>query len=282
MHGLVPAGGMTRCGGRCGKPLRRVDLSRGAGDVHPGQRRCWARTGRCTTSAYRGLSDGPRSRRCRSPTCSGSSATRSCPRRRSIPNPDPGRGDRRGAGPPRPRATADAQQRPATARRASEYRPESLDVLFGGRATGDRRAAWRSPHAVAAGARPDRAECRARDVQQLLRRFPPRTAAGELGRDTGHDRDRVLARLLAAAVHARCRRGSSVGRRRGLIGYWIGWPSQPGDTWQDRWLASRRRGACGQRRLAGGRLQRTGGPGRPPNTARSSVDHQSHAGLLLV
>jgi len=71
---------------------------------------------------------------------------------------------------------------------------------------------------------------------QLLSRFPPRVVAGSWPA-TEDGRSQVLSRLLAppfALEHS----GSQQSRRLGLLSV-VNWlQTQPGDSWQDRWLAS--------------------------------------------
>ena len=74
------------------------------------------------------------------------------------------------------------------------------------------------------------------DMQQLWRNFPPRTVPATWP-VTEDDRDRTLARLLTPrfTTDDASRAGH---RRRGLIGL-VNWLTDfPGDTWQQRWLAS--------------------------------------------
>ena len=70
----------------------------------------------------------------------------------------------------------------------------------------------------------------------LLRQFPPRPPVGDWSA-TGHTRSQVMSRLLTEPFLA----GSALAqrnRRRGLVRV-LGWlEQQPGDSWQDRWLAS--------------------------------------------
>ena len=71
---------------------------------------------------------------------------------------------------------------------------------------------------------------------QLLSRFPPRVVAGSWPA-TQAGRSQVLSRLLAppfALEHS----GSQQSRRLGLLCV-VNWlQTQPGNSWQDRWLAS--------------------------------------------
>jgi hypothetical protein len=96
----------------------------------------------------------------------------------------------------------------------------------------------RQPGTVAAGraSQPLRPRMRAEAAAALAARFPPRIVP-DRWEATTWDRGTVTARLLAApfatGVQANiCR------RRLGLIRFldWLG--HQPGDTWQQRWLAS--------------------------------------------
>src|SRR5664280_854857 len=70
----------------------------------------------------------------------------------------------------------------------------------------------------------------------LLRQFPPRPPVGDWSA-TGHTRSQVMSRSLTEPFLA----GSALAqrnRRRGLVRV-LGWlEQQPGDSWQDRWLAS--------------------------------------------
>jgi integrase len=74
------------------------------------------------------------------------------------------------------------------------------------------------------------------DMQQLWLRFPPRTPPPTWPA-TEHDRDRVLARLLAPPFTLEDA-DAQQRRRRGLISV-VDWlAEQPGGTWQQRWQAS--------------------------------------------
>jgi hypothetical protein len=74
------------------------------------------------------------------------------------------------------------------------------------------------------------------DVQQLWQRFPPRTHPPTWSA-TERGGDELLARLLAPPFTVDGN-GPRDRRRRGLVGV-LGWLNdQPGDTWQQRWLAS--------------------------------------------
>ena len=75
-------------------------------------------------------------------------------------------------------------------------------------------------------------------VDAALRgRFPPR-AVPDRWEATGQDRDTVMSRLLRVPFTAGTT-SSSVNRRRRGLARFLDWLSQyPGDTWQQRWLAS--------------------------------------------
>jgi hypothetical protein len=81
-------------------------------------------------------------------------------------------------------------------------------------------------------------------TEALRVRFPPRPVATTWP-PTGSSRQQVLQRLLAAPFVADTAAGED-NRRRGLriVLDWL--EAQPGDTWQQRWLAS---GADGNGRL---------------------------------
>src|SRR3981189_285692 len=82
----------------------------------------------------------------------------------------------------------------------------------------------------------DAFEALAPDMRQLWQRFPPRTQPPTWPA-TEHDPDVLLTRLLASPFtvgdqHARER------RKRGFVGV-VNWlADQPGETWQQRWMAS--------------------------------------------
>ena len=71
----------------------------------------------------------------------------------------------------------------------------------------------------------------------LLERFPPRAVPGSWTM-TALSNEQVMARLLAAPFAPESA-WSQRDRRRGLthVLQWL--EQQPGDTWQDRWIASR-------------------------------------------
>jgi hypothetical protein len=73
-------------------------------------------------------------------------------------------------------------------------------------------------------------------MRQLWQRFPPR-ARPLTWPTTEQGRDELLARLLAAPFTVDDRDARNR-RRRGLVGVLNWLTSQPGNTWQQRWLAS--------------------------------------------
>ena len=74
------------------------------------------------------------------------------------------------------------------------------------------------------------------DAAQVMRQFPPRPAASGWPA-TRQSREQVLTRLLAPPFTLDNPAGQAQ-RRRGLTRMldWLG--SQPGQTWQDRWIVS--------------------------------------------
>ena len=120
--------------------------------------------------------------------------------------------------------------------------------------------------AVYQGARPVRAE--PAPSVALLRHFPPRPvpAAWPL---TGQPGPHVIERLLAPPFAAGSRHLQQ-DRRRGLIRVLKWLQQQPGDTWQDRWIASGAdaAGNAAWRGLLAGWLASTGqGPGDPDHVS---------------
>lgn len=78
---------------------------------------------------------------------------------------------------------------------------------------------------------------RAETAAGLLERFPPRAVPGHW-EATGQDMDTVMSRLLRGPFTTGTTYSSVHRRRRGLSRF-LDWLSQyPGDTWQQRWLAS--------------------------------------------
>jgi integrase len=78
---------------------------------------------------------------------------------------------------------------------------------------------------------------RAETAAELRGRFPPR-AVPDRWEATGQDRDTVIAKLLGDPFTTGTTYSSMHRRRRGLSRF-LDWLSQyPGDTWQQRWLAS--------------------------------------------
>ena len=75
------------------------------------------------------------------------------------------------------------------------------------------------------------------DMQQLWRRFPPRTAATTWP-VTEQRREPLLAELLAASALVDEGRAAQQRRRLGLTRLLDWLADQPGDTWQQRWVAS--------------------------------------------
>ena len=75
------------------------------------------------------------------------------------------------------------------------------------------------------------------DMQQLWRRFPPRTAATTWP-VTEQRREPLLAELLAASALVDEGRAAQQRRRLGLTRLMDWLADQPGDTWQQRWVAS--------------------------------------------
>ncbi len=75
------------------------------------------------------------------------------------------------------------------------------------------------------------------DIQQLWQRFPPRSTATSWP-GTEQRREPLLARLLAAPFAADTHGPGWQRRRLGLIRLLDWLTDQPGDTWQQRWLAS--------------------------------------------
>ena len=75
------------------------------------------------------------------------------------------------------------------------------------------------------------------DMTQLWQRFPPRTPAPSWPA-TEQTREALLARLLAAPFTVEEDRAARARRQLGLVRLldWLG--EHPGDTWQQRWLAS--------------------------------------------
>ena len=74
-------------------------------------------------------------------------------------------------------------------------------------------------------------------MTQLWQRFPPRTSAPSWPA-TEQTREALLARLLAAPFTVEEDRAARARRQLGLVRLldWLG--EHPGDTWQQRWLAS--------------------------------------------
>ena len=120
---------------------------------------------------------------------------------------------------------------------ALRYRPSRWTCLFG---TGPHEHdQGRQPplRAAAAWHGADRTgPAPGRRASQLMAGSRPGAVAG-LGRRPGRRREQVLARLFDRPVSAR-RPDTRLQRRRGLLRVldWLGRP--PGDSWQDRWLAS--------------------------------------------
>jgi len=75
------------------------------------------------------------------------------------------------------------------------------------------------------------------DMQQLWRRFPPRAAATTWP-VTEQRREPLLAELLAASALVDEGRAAQQRRRLGLTRLMDWLADQPGDTWQQRWVAS--------------------------------------------
>ena len=75
-----------------------------------------------------------------------------------------------------------------------------------------------------------------REAQALLRRFPPRSVTATWP-DTRQPQHEVLDRLLAPPFAPNHSGGRSY-RRRALTGVLAWLAAQPGDTWQQRWMAS--------------------------------------------
>ena len=98
----------------------------------------------------------------------------------------------------------------------------------------------------------------------LLARFPPRPAAASWPATTA-TRQEVFARLLAPPFPLD-NPLSQQGRRLGLVSL-VNWlEAQPGDSWQDRWLAS---GAEARAGLAGPGRRLEGRPAGMPPAART-------------
>jgi Phage integrase family len=75
------------------------------------------------------------------------------------------------------------------------------------------------------------------DMQRLWQRFPPRSPAA-VWPQTAQGAEPLLARMLVASALVDEGRQAQERRRRGMTRL-LGWLSdQPGDTWQQRWLAS--------------------------------------------
>jgi Phage integrase family len=113
------------------------------------------------------------------------------------------------------------------------------------------------------------------DAGQVLRQFPPRPA-GSGWPATRQSREQVLARLLAPPFALDNPAGQAQ-RRRGLTRMldWLG--SQPGQTWQDRWIVSGAEGASPWRQLPDRWLA-----GTDRTRARSRPGYGLGAGLLLL
>ena len=110
--------------------------------------------------------------------------------------------------------------------------------------------------------------------------LPAPTCGAVLAGDRTGPARRCWPRLLAAPFTVDRDRAARPRRRLGWSGCWTGWPSQPGDTWQQRWLAS---GADddGQRRL----VAPAAGLGRGRANPRGGVSTSSNlrvCALLLV
>lgn len=127
---------------------------------------------------------------------------------------------------------------------------------------------------------PVRPRMRAGADAALRERFPQR-AVPDRWETTGQDRDTVMSRLLRAPFTAGTT-SSSVNRRRRGLARFLDWLSQyPGDTWQQRWLAS---GVAGDGRLdwrpqAAGWLTATGR--ESPQTAGVETSVTSGLGQLI-
>ncbi len=113
------------------------------------------------------------------------------------------------------------------------------------------------------------------DAAQVMRQFPPRPASSGWPA-TRHSREQVLARLLAPPFALGNPAGQAQ-RRRGLTKMlaWLG--SQPGRTWQERWIISGAEDASSWRQLPDQWLASTG---RIP--AGSRPGYGLGAGLLLL
>jgi Phage integrase family len=115
------------------------------------------------------------------------------------------------------------------------------------------------------------------DLSQLLRQFPPRNRPASW-EATQLSRGRVLARLLAAPFafdHIRYQAGARRGLREVLD--WL--QSLPGDTWQDRWIASGAEHQADWRSLP---AQRTAGVASQSTASRTKAENQCSVGLTLL
>lgn len=112
---------------------------------------------------------------------------------------------------------------------------------------------------------------------ELLAHFPPRPASMSWPAG-GASRQRVLARLLASPF-ALDNPLSQQPRRLGLITV-VNWlEAQPGDTWQDRWLASSAEAQADWRDLVAAWKECRAGP---PPAGRPTLPPHIGAGLMLL
>ena len=166
------------------------------------------------------------------------------------------------------------EPRPGARRRRRGYRPETPgDPVRRGRVSDrPRRPATAAPATVPRPRRRGRCEPTG---GAAAGRVPAAAGRRVAGRRPGQPVAQVLARVLAAPF-ALDNRLSQQTRRRACWPCWTGWQTQPGDTWQQRWLASGaedRPGLAGPGRRRGRRRPRHHGPAAP---------HLSPALLVLI
>src|SRR6266511_1243234 len=207
-----------------------VDLSGGAGDVHPRQPEIGRELVVARPAAYGGPPDGSRSA---ATTQRRAMGLGTCPpvHDTAVPDADPQRGNRRCAGPPPTRS------RWRTVLACTRLRGRGR-IPRGNPGHAVRPASVVSPVRAAEVKQPTHASTLVlgADMQQLWQRYPPRTPPSRWPATEG-DRDQVLARLLAPPFTVDAP-DAQERRRRGLVGV-VDWlAGHPGATWQQRWLAS--------------------------------------------
>src|SRR6266545_4443588 len=200
-----------------------VDLSGGAGDVHPRQPEIGRELVVARPAAYGGPPDGSRSA---ATTQRRAMGLGTCPpvHDTAVPDADPQRGNRRCAGPPPTRS------RWRTVLACTRLRGRGR-IPRGNPGHAVRPASVVSPVRAAEVKQPTHASTLVlgADMQQLWQRYPPRTPPSRWPATEG-DRDQVLARLLAPPFTVDAP-DAQERRRRGLVGV-VDWlAGHPGVSW---------------------------------------------------